>query len=190
MAGQCGKLKCCLNYELDSYVDALKVFPDNNIKLKTAKGRAFFRKMDIFKGVMWYSYESDPIKFIELKVERVNEILALNKEGKDPQDLMDFVEKVVEIKSPNYENVVGQDSLTRFDKPKGSGNKNKRKKNNNRKPNNNPNGNNNNKPNHNENKPKTPQNTGGNNKGKRPNKNRKPNNNNNNNRNNPKPEKS
>ncbi len=188
LAGQCGKLKCCLNYELDSYVDALKIFPDNNIKLKTAKGRAFFRKMDIFKGVMWYSYESDPIKFIELKVERVNEILALNKEGKDPQDLMDFVEKVVEIKSPNYENVVGQDSLTRFDKPKG--NKNKRKKNNNRKPNNNPNGNNNNKPNHNENKPKTPQNTGGNNKGKRPNKNRKPNNNNNNNRNNPKPEKS
>jgi hypothetical protein len=175
LAGQCGKLKCCLNFELDGYVDALKVFPDNNIKLKTAKGRAFFRKMDIFKGLMWYSYESEPIRFIELKVERVNEIIALNKEGKDPQDLMDFVDKVVEVKLPNYENVVGQDSLTRFDKPKGSGNKNKRKKNNNRKPNNNPNSNNN-KPNNNENKPKTPQNTGGNNKGKRPNKNRKPNN--------------
>jgi len=129
LAGQCGKLKCCLNYELDAYTDALKIFPDNNIKLKTAKGQAFFRKMDIFKNLMWYSYENDPIKFIELKVERVNEIIALNKKGESPNDLMDFVEKMEEIKLPDYANVVGQDSLTRFDSPKNRNKKSKRIKN-------------------------------------------------------------
>jgi len=55
LAGQCGKLKCCLNYELDSYVDALKDFPDTNIKLDTAKGQGFYRKMDIFSNTMWFS---------------------------------------------------------------------------------------------------------------------------------------
>lgn len=118
LAGQCGKLKCCLNYELDSYTDALKIFPDTNIKLKTEKGQAFFRKMDIFKNLMWYSYENEPIKFIELKVERVNDIISINKKGKKPHDLMDFVDAVEEIKQPDYANVVGQDSLTRFDAPK------------------------------------------------------------------------
>lgn len=137
LAGQCGKLKCCLNYELDAYTDALKIFPDNNLKLKTAKGQAFFRKMDIFKNLMWYSYENDPIKFIELKVERVNEIIALNKKGQTPSDLMDFVEKMEEIKLPDYANVVGQDSLTRFDGPKKSKknrNRNKNRKFKNKKP--------------------------------------------------------
>ncbi len=117
LAGQCGKLKCCLNYELDSYMDALKIFPDTNIKLKTEKGEAFFRKMDIFKNLMWYSYVNEPLKFIEIKVERVNEIISMNKKGKNPNDLMDFVETVEEIKLPDYANVVGQDSLTRFDNP-------------------------------------------------------------------------
>lgn len=173
LAGQCGKLKCCLNYELDSYVDALKVFPDTNTKLKTAKGRAFFRKMDIFKNLMWYSYEDEPIRFIELKVDRVNEIIKLNKEGKEPQDLMDFVEKVEVVKQPNYENVVGQDSLTRFDKPKS--NKNKRKKNNKR-----PNNNSNNQSNNNEKKASNPQAKNNNQRNRNPNKNRKNNNRNNN----------
>ena len=64
LAGQCGKLKCCLNYELDTYVDALKGFPNTNLKLKTKKGNAFYRKMDIFKNMMWYSYQDEPLKFI------------------------------------------------------------------------------------------------------------------------------
>lgn len=128
LAGQCGKLKCCLNYELDSYTDALKEFPDTSINLKTKKGEAFFRKMDIFSGTLWYSYKEDTVQFIELKLARVNEIIALNKKGEKPEELTVFVEKVVEIKQPNYENVVGQDSLTRFDRQKGNNNNNRNKR--------------------------------------------------------------
>lgn len=73
--------------------------------------------MDIFKNLMWYSYVNEPLKFIEIKVERVNDIISMNKKGKNPSDLMDFVEVVEEIKLPDYANVVGQDSLTRFDNP-------------------------------------------------------------------------
>ena len=131
LAGQCGKLKCCLNYELDGYVEALKEFPDTNIKLKTKKGQAFYRKMDIFKNMMWYSYQDEPLKFIELKLDRVNQIVEMNKKGEQPADLMDFVEFKEVVKEPDYANVVGQDSLTRFDGKKGGKNK-KRKNNNNR----------------------------------------------------------
>ncbi len=127
LAGQCGKLKCCLNYELDTYVDALKGYPDTNIKLKTKKGNAFYRKMDIFKNMMWYSYQDEPLKFIELNLDRVNEIIEMNKRDEQPNDLMDFVEFKEVIKEPDYANVVGQDSLTRFDKPKHKKGKNKRR---------------------------------------------------------------
>ena len=118
LAGQCGKLKCCLNFELDIYVDALKDFPDNNVKLDTEKGLAFFRKMDIFKRKIWYSYVDEPLKIIELNLERVLEIIEMNKKGKKPQDLMDYMEIKEVVKEPDYANVVGQDSLTRFDTPK------------------------------------------------------------------------
>ncbi len=127
LAGQCGKLKCCLNYELSTYVDALKDFPDVNINLKTKKGEAFYRKMDIFKNLMWYSYQDDTVKFIELKLERVNEIIAMNKKEEKPADLIDFVEYKEVIVVPDYANVVGQDSLTRFDAPKGGKNHKKKK---------------------------------------------------------------
>ncbi|MCO6499472.1 MAG: hypothetical protein J5I47_03725 [Vicingus serpentipes] len=129
LAGQCGKLKCCLNYELDSYVSELKKFPDTNIKLKTLKGQAFYRKMDIFKNLIWYSYQEEPLKFIELKLNRVHEIIELNKKGEKPTDLINFVEVKEVIKEPDYANVVGQDSLTRFDRPK-SKNKKFKKRNN------------------------------------------------------------
>ena len=128
LAGQCGKLKCCLNYELDTYVDALKDFPNTNLKLKTKKGNAFYRKMDIFKNLMWYSYQDEPLKFIELKLDRVNEIVEMNKNEEKPNDLMDFVELKEVVKEPEYGNVVGQDSLTRFDKPKGKKGKHKKRK--------------------------------------------------------------
>lgn len=133
LAGQCGKLKCCLNFELDGYVEALKEFPDTNLKLKTKKGQAFYRKMDIFKNMMWYSYQDEPLKFIELKLDRVNQIVEMNKNGEHPSDLMDFVDFKEVIKEPDYANVVGQDSLTRFDGKKGGKNKKRRKNNNNNK---------------------------------------------------------
>lgn len=128
LAGQCGKLKCCLNFELDAYTDALKDFPDTNINLKTKKGEAFYRKMDIFSNTLWYSYKEDPVRFIEMKLDRVKEIIALNKKGELPEDLSQYEEIKAEVKTPNYENVVGQDALTRFDKPKNNKNRNKNKK--------------------------------------------------------------
>ena len=116
LAGQCGKLKCCLNYELDQYVEAFKKFPDNNIKLKTGKGLAFHMKTDIFKGLMWYCYQDDfAAGFIPLKRDRVKEIIEMNKKGETPADLKDFSFAVEVEVEPTYDNVVGQDSLTRFD---------------------------------------------------------------------------
>lgn len=130
LAGQCGKLKCCLNYELDSYLDALKDIPDvNNVKLETQKGRAFHQKTDIFKQIQFFSYFDEPDNFIGLPVARVKAIMAMNAEGNKPEDLLEKVihsQKPVEIKH-DYENVVGQDSLTRFDKSKKRKNNNKRR---------------------------------------------------------------
>jgi cell fate regulator YaaT (PSP1 superfamily) len=131
LAGQCGKLKCCLNYELDSYMDAIKDFPESGIKLFTKSGAAFHQKTDIFKRTMWYSYESDPSTFIPLSIDTVKEIIEQNKNKDYPPDFT--IAKPVEAKKTSemyYENVVGQDSLTRFDQDK---NKRKKKKKNNNK---------------------------------------------------------
>jgi cell fate regulator YaaT (PSP1 superfamily) len=120
LAGQCGKLKCCLNYELDSYMDALKDFPEvNNVKLETNRGRAFHQKTDIFRRTMFFSYTDEPDNFIPLTVDRVKEVMEMNKNGVKPEDLSIKIitPKVIE-KKPDYENVVGQDSLTRFDQKK------------------------------------------------------------------------
>jgi cell fate regulator YaaT (PSP1 superfamily) len=138
LAGQCGKLKCCLNYELDSYLDALKEFPEiDNRRLATEKGFAFHQKTDIFKRVIWWSYTSEPDVFIPLSIARTKEIFKLNAENIKPNDLLEpkqFKELDV-VKQPDYENVVGQDSLTRFDSLKKKNNKPKHNNNNNRKPN-------------------------------------------------------
>jgi cell fate regulator YaaT (PSP1 superfamily) len=127
LAGQCGKLKCCLNYELDAYVDALKVFPDNNPKLETLRGSAYHQKTDIFKGIMFYTYSDEPGNFIPVPVERVNAIVEINKRGEKAEGLLNTKESVKAIKQPDYENVVGQDSLTRFDHMKGKKKKKKKK---------------------------------------------------------------
>ncbi len=79
LAGQCGKLKCCLNYELDTYLDALKELPDMETKLYTEKGDAYCQKIDIFKKIMWFSYANAPANWLVLPVEKVKEILAINK---------------------------------------------------------------------------------------------------------------
>jgi len=137
LAGQCGKLKCCLNYELDSYLDALKEFPQiDNKRLATDKGFAFHQKTDIFKRIIWWSYTSEPDVFIPLTIARTKEIFKLNSEDKKPADLLEpkQFKDLAEAKLPDYENVVGQDSLTRFDDRKKT-NSNKNKNNANRKPN-------------------------------------------------------
>jgi cell fate regulator YaaT (PSP1 superfamily) len=121
LAGQCGKLKCCLNYELDAYVDAVKDFPNTEgIKLKTKKGQAFHQKTDIFKRTIWYSYEGEADVFIPLSVERVKDVMEMNKKGEFPETLALEPEKNKPTeKKFDFENVVGQDSLTRFDKKTG-----------------------------------------------------------------------
>jgi cell fate regulator YaaT (PSP1 superfamily) len=129
LAGQCGKLKCCLNYELDMYVEALKGFPDSNLNLKTKKGEAFQQKMDIFRRKVWYSYKSDPSRFIELNLDKVQEIVSLNKKEDFPESLEMYVQTYIEVAKPDYENVVGQDSITRFDKKSSSKKSNKKRSN-------------------------------------------------------------
>jgi len=129
LAGQCGKLKCCLNYELDTYMDALKEFPKSDVKLDTEKGTAICQKIDIFKGLLWFSYTNDGMNWHQLKVDKVNEIIAINKKGNKVASLEEYIEDIkVSSNKELFSNVVGQDSLTRFDKPKGQ-RRNKRKRN-------------------------------------------------------------
>src|SRR5690554_33625 len=119
LAGQCGKLKCCLNYELDMYIDELKDFPSTEIKLYTKKGSGIHIKTDVFKRLMWYLHQTDDKSgpnLVALSPERVKEIIALNKEKKNPEDLKDFDESTFETKAPDYADVLGQDDLSRFDK--------------------------------------------------------------------------
>lgn len=130
LAGQCGKLKCCLNYELDMYLEAIKSFPTNDTKLQTEKGFATHIKTDVFKRQMWYILHEEgmisPV-LIPLTPERVREIAKMNQNGKKPADLREFEKEVVK-KEPDYDNVVGQDSLNRFDNKFSSKNKKKKKR--------------------------------------------------------------
>jgi len=127
LAGQCGKLKCCLNYELDTYMDALKYIPDNVNILKTEKGDARLQKTDIFKKLMWFSYPMED-SWIPLEIDRVKEIQQQNRDGIIPPDLGEIVEiESKPAKVLDYENVVGQDSLTRLDERTRNKNKNKNK---------------------------------------------------------------
>jgi len=113
LAGQCGKLKCCLNYEFETYQDALKGFPDVEVVLKTRKGDAIHQKTDIFRKLMWYTYVNDPSNFMAIPVEQVIQVIEDNKAGNLPEKLENFAH-ISEPKA-DFENVVGQDDLTRFD---------------------------------------------------------------------------
>ena len=129
LAGQCGKLKCCLNYELDTYLDALKDFPDMDTKLYTEKGDAYCQKVDIFKEIMWFAYANAPAQWLVLPAEKVKEIVAINKKKEKVAALEDYVVESTHEVEKKFENVVGQDRLTRFDQPKKKkNNKNKKRK--------------------------------------------------------------
>ena len=125
LAGQCGKLKCCLNFELDAYMEALKVFPKIEVKLKTEKGIALCQKIDIFKGLMWYCYDKEFMNWHELPVAKVNEIIEANKKGQKVESLEAYAVEQAPKEQEIYNNVVGQDSLTRFDQPKRKKSRNK-----------------------------------------------------------------
>ena len=126
LAGQCGKLKCCLNFELDSYIEGLKEFPDTQTVLKTKKGNCTLVKMDIFQRKVWYTYE-DPndYQILELDLDYVNEIISKNNDGIIVNQINTKEKAPTEIKN-DFNNVVGQDSINRFDK-KNNRSKHKRK---------------------------------------------------------------
>lgn len=130
LAGQCGKLKCCLNFELDTYLDAIKSFPKKEIVLKTEKGDAVFVKMDIFKEQFWYTYKDESFKWYKLGLSQLKEIIESNKGGEVVTSLEEFELDVIVDSKIDFEDAVGQDSLTRFDQPK----TNKKRRKNNKKP--------------------------------------------------------
>lgn len=113
LAGQCGKLKCCLNYELDVYKDAISKLPDTNLILNFKKGPAKFQKADIFKSLMWYAYVDDESNMMVLPVEKVKEVIRLNRKKKAPDKLEDFALKKEQKADTNI--VLEEDDLTRFD---------------------------------------------------------------------------
>ena len=131
LAGQCGKLKCCLNYELDCYLDAKKDFPDTSIKLETKQGTAYYQKTDIFKKILWYTFNPETSEnLIAVTVERVKEIIELNNKNQKPDALNEI--EISQNNNISFENDVGIGRIDRFEKKKKTGKKkskkNKRKK--------------------------------------------------------------
>jgi len=113
LSGQCGRLKCCLNYELDTYLDALQHFPDHADVLQTAKGNSQLIKKDIFKNLMWYTLP-DSNKQYPLSIETVKKIKSLNSKGIFPEELeTEEVATTSKAKEPEpqFVDVVGQISL-------------------------------------------------------------------------------
>jgi cell fate regulator YaaT (PSP1 superfamily) len=122
LAGQCSKLKCCLNYELDCYLDAQKNFPNREIPLEALDGTAWFQKMEIHKGLYWYSTDQhSSVNLISIPVARVREIQEINKKGKKVDRLIVHDESW-EATIPVSEDLLENNSLTRFDTPVKPGN--------------------------------------------------------------------
>ncbi len=117
LSGQCGRLKCCLNYELDTYMDALQFFPNDADMIEMAKSRAFLVKKDIFRNLMWYTMP-DSNKQYPLTIERVKKIKELNKQGIRPEDLepVEIISNKPKEIEPTYADVVGQISLKSLEK--------------------------------------------------------------------------
>jgi cell fate regulator YaaT (PSP1 superfamily) len=124
LAGQCAKLKCCLNYEVDAYVECVKKMPSKEVTLETANNTYYFFKSDIFKKELTYSTDKQiPANLVTISAARAFEIIALNKKGVKPEELAnEESESTMPVKE--FGDIVGQDSVTRFDKAK----KNKKKK--------------------------------------------------------------
>lgn len=132
LSGQCGRLKCCLNFELDTYMDALSVFPDHAEHLETATGVAHLQKKDIFKNLMWYSYSGNNKQY-PLTIERVREIVAMNKAGKKAEELAPVELETrgargsIKTVDMGFVNDVGQITLKALEKKGGNNNKKKKK---------------------------------------------------------------
>ena len=113
LAGQCGKLKCCLNYELDSYLDVLKDFPSSSTVLQTEKGKAFCIKIDVFKKKMWFAYVENSMAWYDLDIFEVKKLISINKKGEKAPALEDL--KVIENKMVTSD-LIQENSVDRFEK--------------------------------------------------------------------------
>lgn len=126
LAGQCGKLKCCLNYELDTYLDAIKDLPDIETKIRTQKGEAVCQKIDIFKGIMWFAYIDNFANWHMLQATDVKEFVELNKKGEKISSIEDYaIDPIVstsneeeDVKGKIFQTALSEDSLSRFDQPR------------------------------------------------------------------------
>lgn len=113
LAGQCGKLKCCLNFENAMYEDALNEFPSSKVVLKTKKGEAIHHKNDVFKRLMWYSYTEERSDIMAIPLDKVKKIIKDNEKGRYPDKLEDFA--FTKDKKVDFENGADQGDLDRFD---------------------------------------------------------------------------
>ena len=128
LAGQCGKLKCCLNFEVDSYIDAQKDFPPNHIPLETEYGTYQFLKADIFKGIYWYSKKGGaPSALLALPVKTVKKVQKLNRTGQKPEKLVSEEIEISRNSEDSFLNMVGQEDINRFYKTGGKQRKKKRR---------------------------------------------------------------
>lgn len=124
LSGQCGRLKCCLNYELDTYMDALQDIPEVEEPLKTQRGSAKLQKTDIFRKIMWFGYDNDN-NWHAVDIERVKEIQAMNTQGKKPSSLSED-----EVETDTMETSSINSDLEAMDKKfSGKGKKKKKKRN-------------------------------------------------------------
>jgi len=124
LSGQCGRLKCCLNYELDTYLQELKDIPKVERDLQTLKGSARLQKTDIFKKVMWFAYSGDESNWQKIEIPRVNYILEMNKNGQKPTALTEEEETIL----VEAENEVKNEDLFALDKKYSKGKSKKKKK--------------------------------------------------------------
>jgi hypothetical protein len=159
LSGQCGRLKCCLNYELDTYLDALQHFPDDAEIIEVAKGRAFLIKKDIFRNLMWYSLP-DSTKHYPLSIESVKKIQDQNRQGIKPEALetVEIISGKLKEVEPEFVDVVGHITLKSLEKNSRSRrdnnrNKSNRSSNQQQKQKTSQNKQNNNRPNNNRNRP-------------------------------------
>ena len=126
LAGQCGKLKCCLNYEVANYLDAQSRIPKVTEPLEFEDGPAYLVKTDILQEIMYFSYDKGSLSNLyALTAVEVREIIMMNRNGEKPESLKYEPEPI----GPQFISAVGDDSITRFDKPKKNKNKNRNRNN-------------------------------------------------------------
>ena len=124
LAGQCGKLKCCLNFELDSYVDALSDFPSSNTIIETEKGRAFCIKIDVFKKKMWFAYVDNSMAWYDLDVAEVKKMMKINSKGQKSIPLEELKTFTGADKLETVD-LIQENNLDRFEKKKPNKHRNK-----------------------------------------------------------------